>query len=78
MLLYTRFYKIQGVTGKYQKCSSAAETGFGQNGRQTKSSPGRGESGASWGLLLAFLSHIGTRICSKFVVKFLDGRKIKL
>ena len=37
--------------------------------RQTKSSPGRGEFCTSKGLLLAFLSHIGTRKCSKFVVK---------
>lgn len=46
-----------------KKCSSAGKTGFGE-----KSSPERGESGASWGLLLVFLSHIGTRKCSKFVV----------
>ena len=52
-----------------QGYSSAVETGFGRNGRQTKSSPGRGELGTSKGLLLVFLSHIGTRICSKFVVK---------
>ena len=52
-----------------QKCSSAAKTGFGRNGRQTKSSPGRGEFRTSKGLLLAFDCHIGTRKCSKFVVK---------
>ena len=69
LLLYTRFYKIQGVTGKYQKCSSAGKTGFGENGRQTKSSPERGGSGASWGLLLILIRYIGTRICSKIVVK---------
>ena len=54
-----------------KKCSSAVKTGFGQNGRQTKSSPGRGEFRTSKGLLLMFLSHIGTRKCSKFVVRAL-------
>ena len=52
-----------------KKCLSAVKTGFRRNGIQTKSSPGRGGIGTSWGLLLAFLSHIGTRKCSKFVVK---------
>ena len=50
-------------------CLSAVKTGFGRNGRQTKSSPERGGIGASWGLLLLFHCHIGTRKCSKFVVK---------
>lgn len=40
-----------------------------KKGRQTKSSPKRGGFGASKGLLLAFLSHIGTQKCSNFVVK---------
>jgi len=52
-------------------CLSAVKTGFGRNGRQTKSSPERGGFGASWGLLLAFDCHIGTRKCSKFVVRAL-------
>ena len=52
-----------------KKCLSAVKTGFGRNGRQTKSSPERGGFGASWGLLLLFQCHIGTRKCSKFVVK---------
>ncbi len=52
-----------------KKCLSAAKTGFGRNSRQTKSSPKRGGFGASWGLLLAFDSHIGTQKCSNFVVR---------
>ena len=54
-----------------KKCLSTVKTGFGRNGIQTKSSPERGESGASWGLLLLFHCHIGTRRCSKFVVRAL-------
>ena len=62
-------HKYPLSTLKNTVCISAGKTGFGRNGRQTKSSPGRGGFGASWGLLLAFDCHIGTRKCSKFVVK---------
>jgi hypothetical protein len=37
---------------KVQTCSSAGKTGFGRNGRQTKSSPERGNLCTSKGLLL--------------------------
>ena len=51
--------------------SSAAKTGFGRNSRQTKSSPERGGSCLQRDCFLCSKNHIGTRKCSKFVVRAL-------
>ena len=51
------------------KCLSAEKTGFGQNGRQAKCSPGRGGNCLLRDCFLCSKNHIGTQKCSKFVVK---------
>ena len=51
-----------------KKYSSVGKTCFGENSRQTKSSPEKGIFCASSGLLLTFLFHIGTQKCCKIVV----------
>ena len=51
-------------------CSYAAETRFGRNGRQRKSSPERGGNDLLWDCLLLVSYHIGTLKSSKLVVNY--------
>ena len=51
-------------------CSSAAETRFGRNGRQRKSSPERGGNSFFRDCLLLLSYHIGTQKSSKLVVNY--------
>ena len=51
-------------------CSYAAETRFGRNGRQRKSSPERGGNDLLWDYLLLVSYHIGTLKSSKLVVNY--------